>query len=790
MRLLSSLKAATPLVLNGYALVANVGVSSVLGIVFWMIATRLYTQEQVGFAAALISLMMTTSFLAQMNMGALLTRFLPLAGGGAGRLILKTYAGAGLFAALVGTGFALAAGSFAEPLLVVRTSPVATMIFVGATIAWTVFSLKDAALSGLRRSTLVPVENAAYSVLKIVVLVLVAQLALPKTGGIFLAFVLPLIPLILIINAAIFARLPARATTPVGQLPDLKTVFRFLGWDFLGSLGLSAAYGLAPFWVTAFAGVASTATYHLAWSMAYSIHLVGMAMSVSLIAEGVTDPLRLRRLIVDTLCHALILSVLAVVVIAAGAPLLMGMFGKSYVAEGAPVLRILALSCLPWTISTIYFASARIKGDTRAVALVQISTLLVFAATGAILVAGLGALGVALAWLVAHGVTCAAVVVSVMRRDGPGTLANWTIALAHSAMQLLRSVWKMLRGGSRINRRIAQDLVSPGDFHCPDCSKLTVLDGSTNCVTAVLLENDGPAGGPVGVLKFGTSPRGRAYVSRNAEALRSLVADTRLASHWDLIPRILAEDTTSGHIHTVETAIVGFDGLQLDFGRSDALLAMAVASSTVAEMHRKTATRSRLDDRWAENWIDAPAAIVREATGNLGNWRQREIGIERLCADLRAACVGRWANLGLGHGDLSFGNLFFSDRDITSRDLRVAGLIDWEAYRPDALAQLDASHLGLTVRMARTGEEIGPVVRDFLQSDGWTLEEIAVFRTAGVRDDNDPLDDKAIVVLVWLRHVATIVRNTEPSLKSRLWLAWNVDRVLDTVARIRFAAHP
>ena len=83
MRLLSSLKAATPLVLNGYALVANVGVSSVLGIVFWMIATRLYTQEQVGFAAALISLMMTTSFLAQMNMGALLTRFLPLAGGGA-----------------------------------------------------------------------------------------------------------------------------------------------------------------------------------------------------------------------------------------------------------------------------------------------------------------------------------------------------------------------------------------------------------------------------------------------------------------------------------------------------------------------------------------------------------------------------------------------------------------------------------------------------------------------------------------------------------------------------------
>ena len=51
-----------PLLLNGYALVLNAGMTALLGIVFWMVATRLYTREQVGLAAALISAMTTISY--------------------------------------------------------------------------------------------------------------------------------------------------------------------------------------------------------------------------------------------------------------------------------------------------------------------------------------------------------------------------------------------------------------------------------------------------------------------------------------------------------------------------------------------------------------------------------------------------------------------------------------------------------------------------------------------------------------------------------------------------------
>ena len=96
-------RAIAPLLVNGYALVFNAGLTAVLGVVFWFAAARLYSQEQVGLAAALISSMTTISYFAQMNLGSLLTRFLPSARAGARGLITRVYAVAGLATAVAAT---------------------------------------------------------------------------------------------------------------------------------------------------------------------------------------------------------------------------------------------------------------------------------------------------------------------------------------------------------------------------------------------------------------------------------------------------------------------------------------------------------------------------------------------------------------------------------------------------------------------------------------------------------------------------------------------------------------
>ena len=47
-----------PLTRNGYSLVASAGVTSALGLVYWVVAARLYTPAEVGVNAALLSTMM------------------------------------------------------------------------------------------------------------------------------------------------------------------------------------------------------------------------------------------------------------------------------------------------------------------------------------------------------------------------------------------------------------------------------------------------------------------------------------------------------------------------------------------------------------------------------------------------------------------------------------------------------------------------------------------------------------------------------------------------------------
>ena len=77
----------TPLLRNGYSLAVNTVAAAGLGTVYWIIAARLYSTEDVGVNAALISAMIFLAKLAQLNLVNALNRFVPQAGRSTRRLI-------------------------------------------------------------------------------------------------------------------------------------------------------------------------------------------------------------------------------------------------------------------------------------------------------------------------------------------------------------------------------------------------------------------------------------------------------------------------------------------------------------------------------------------------------------------------------------------------------------------------------------------------------------------------------------------------------------------------------
>ena len=94
-----------PLFRNAYALMLNTGVSAVLGLGYWVVAARHYTDDAVGRGSAVIAAMKFLAGLTAVTLTGALARFIPVAGRRTGALVLRTYlassavvaAAAGLF---------------------------------------------------------------------------------------------------------------------------------------------------------------------------------------------------------------------------------------------------------------------------------------------------------------------------------------------------------------------------------------------------------------------------------------------------------------------------------------------------------------------------------------------------------------------------------------------------------------------------------------------------------------------------------------------------------------------
>jgi O-antigen/teichoic acid export membrane protein len=153
----------SPLTRNGYALVMSAGITSVLGLLFWIIAARLYPADQVGVGAAMLAALLTLGNIAQLNLDTVLNRFLPIAGTRTKDMIAWSYAASVMTALVISLVFILATTLIAPKLSFLAESIWLALVFMISCAVWALFALQDAVLAGLRKSTWIPLENTAYS---------------------------------------------------------------------------------------------------------------------------------------------------------------------------------------------------------------------------------------------------------------------------------------------------------------------------------------------------------------------------------------------------------------------------------------------------------------------------------------------------------------------------------------------------------------------------------------------------------------------------------------------------
>jgi O-antigen/teichoic acid export membrane protein len=395
---------------DGYALVLAAGATSLFGFAFWAVAARSFPAHVVGIGSAAISSMMLLAGFSQVGLTNVLVRFLPGAGRHTGRLLRGTYVLGTVLAAVLAIGFLLGQHVWAPSLDLVTSNPGWIAAFVGGAVIFAVFSLQDSAMVGLGESIWVPVENAAYSALKLLLVVLLASRDTP--GALFIAWTVPAALALAPVNAYIYAkarRVARRSEARLGERIDRRSISRFVVGNGVGAMFYLIATSLLPLLVLERLGADQAAYLAPAWAIATALQLATAAFVASLTVEGARNPGYLQDHVRRSFRQVLVLIGPIAFVTTLAAPQILGVFGEAYAHGAAGLLRWIGIAMVPHVCFSVGLGVCRVLEQSSRVAIGYALMCVPTLALSILLMPSMGLTGIGVAWFV--GQACAAVYV-------------------------------------------------------------------------------------------------------------------------------------------------------------------------------------------------------------------------------------------------------------------------------------------------------------------------------------------------------------------------------------------
>ncbi|KDN76450.1 hypothetical protein DF19_17095 [Streptomyces olindensis] len=395
---------------NAYFLMLSTGVSAVLGLGFWLVAARYYSEEAVGQGSAAIAAMRLLASITATTMIGAVVRFVPRAGRETGRLVWGTYAASSLVVALAAAVFLLTLDAWGASYAPLGT-PMAGAVFVAACVAWALLTLQDGVLTGLRKAEWVPAGNAVFSVGKLALLAVFAG-TLPVLG-IFVSWAVAIAFSTLPLGWLIFRRLIPRqaAADRDKDPPKVREMGRFLAGDSLGALFSLAMINLLPVMVAVRFSAAENGYFYVAYTVGGTMEFMAINMASSLTAHASHDPRQLADGVRGALRRMTLLLVPVVLVLVLFAPYILTPFSPDYAEHGSTVLRLLALGALPRVVVELYIGVLRVQGRTGVLAALQGAMCALVLGSAAVLFTPAGIAGAG--WAVLLSMTLIAVVSSV-----------------------------------------------------------------------------------------------------------------------------------------------------------------------------------------------------------------------------------------------------------------------------------------------------------------------------------------------------------------------------------------
>jgi len=398
--------ARDPLYRNSFFMAFTSIFNAGCGFLFWMIAARLYTVEQVGLATALVSSLGLVALFSMLGFDSAIIRFFPSED--RGRVISTSLIVSTTTSIMAGVLYILLVEILAPSMLFLRVPEFAlTFILIGALNS----------VVYIAGNSFIADRKADYYFLQMLFMALrilaLVPLAFLGVFGIFMSMCLGYLV------ASCFSL--AMLQRNIGVIrPELDWDFIRRSFRFSSGIYVSSVLSVAPtliisLMVLNMLGEAEAAKYNMAFLIGNMVQIIPTSIGTSLFVEG-SHGESLRRSVLRAGGASFALLVPAVLALLLFGDRLLGLLKGEYV-EGFDLLRIFALSSFPMTVYFLFVPIQNVRMRVESIVGLNALRCVLFLGLSYVLMKQYGILGAGYAWMGTY------VVIAL----GIGWMARWEV---------------------------------------------------------------------------------------------------------------------------------------------------------------------------------------------------------------------------------------------------------------------------------------------------------------------------------------------------------------------------
>lgn len=385
-----------PLYMNSIYMMASTAMVSGSGFFFWMIATHLYKDAQVGLATALVSSVGFIMSLAILGFNYSIIRFLPKSKNK--NSLLSTSVLIIALTAALGAGIFLSFLPFFAPTLTfILNNPLTMLAFIFYAVTVSIDFTTEAIFLALRQGKYIFLKNIGIVFLKLALPVIFLPLG---AFGLFAAWATAISSALIVSTLVLFKKFNYKFAPSFKKI-NLRQLVTFSFANYFVSLTGIAPALVLPIVIANTIGAESAAYFYIAFMIANLLYTIPYAVTQSLFAEGAHNESAFRQNITKAMKLMGIIMIPAILFLVIFGQFVLLIFGKSYSTEGVFFLQLLALTGIPFTLNAIGLTILNIRR--------KMTPLFVINLIGAIVILLLSYIlrdqvltGIGIAWLIGH----------------------------------------------------------------------------------------------------------------------------------------------------------------------------------------------------------------------------------------------------------------------------------------------------------------------------------------------------------------------------------------------------